>query len=367
MDFSYSDEQQMLRDGLGKYLEKSYDFDARQAVVRSEQPWSREAWAQYAEFGLLALPFAEEAGGLGGSVSDCVAVAELLGKHLTVEPYSLAVILAGAALAHGSSERASSLLEQLMAGEALVAFAYEEGRGTASPDQIGMVAEPSGDGVTLSGEKRLVIAGGEADAIVVAARHGAGGPLGLYLVDREASGMDMRAYKTVDGKSAANIRFDGVSVGAGGVLAADASALVAELIARAIIVQCAEAVGAMGALVEMTGEYAMTRKQFGKPIGMFQAVAHRLADMKIAYTKARATLIYTTALSQSGAAGERDISILKGQIGKLGRAIGEAAIQTHGGVGMTDEFSVSHYHKRLLALDAQFGDHAYHLRRVGQL
>ena len=130
--------------------------------------------------------------------------------------------------------------------------------------------------------------------------------------------------------------------------------------------QSAEAVGAMGALVALTSEYAMTRKQFGQPIAKFQAVAHRLADMKIAYSKALATLTYTTALAESGAASPRDISVLKGQLGKLGREIGEAAIQTHGGVGMTDELSVSHFHKRLLAYDAQLGSHTYHLRKLGQ-
>jgi alkylation response protein AidB-like acyl-CoA dehydrogenase len=360
MDFSFTEEQQMLRDGVGKFLEKSYDFDARQAVVRSEDPWSREAWDQYAEFGLLALPIAEDHGGLGGSISDCVAVAELLGKHLTVEPYGASVIAAGAALAGSDSEAAQGWLEKVMSGKAVAAFAYEEGHGTANLEQISMVATADGEGFKLSGEKRLVIAGAEADLLVVVARKGEGGPSALFLVEQGAAGLDSRAYPTIDGKSAANIRFDSVSASLLGE-----GEQVTEIVTQAIIVQSAEAVGAMGALMTITGEYAMTRKQFGQPIGMFQAVAHRLADMKIAYTKARATLIYTTALAESGAASARDISILKGQVGKLGKEIGEAAIQTHGGVGMTDELNVSHYHKRLLALDAQFGGHAYHLRSLG--
>lgn len=360
MDFSFTEEQEMLRDGVGKFLEKSYDFDARQAVVRSDDPWSKEAWEQYAEFGLLALPFAEDHGGLGGTISDCVAVAELLGKHLTVEPFAASIIAAGAALAGSDSEAAQGWLEKVMSGETVAAFAYEEGAGTANPDLISMVASPDGDGFTLKGEKRLVIAGAEADLLVVAARKGEGGPPALFLVEQGATGLNSRSYSTVDGKSAANIRFDAVSASLLGE-----GEQVTQIINLAIIVQSAEAVGAMGALMAITGEYAMTRKQFGKPIGMFQAVAHRLADMKIAYTKARSTLIYTTALAESGAASARDISILKGQVGKLGKEIGEAAIQTHGGVGMTDELNVSHYHKRLLALDAQFGGYAYHLRSLG--
>lgn len=363
MDFSFTEEQQMLRDALGRYLEKSYDFDARQKVVRGEAPWSSDAWAQYAEFGLLMLPFSEEKGGLGGSISDCVAVSELLGKHLTVEPWSHTILLAGAALEASEGDLASSWLEQLIGGDAIVAFAYEEGAGTPSPDQIAMSATSEGDKFRLSGEKRLVIAGCEADAIVVIAREGEGGPLGMFLVESGAAGLDTRSYLTIDGMSAANLRFNGVSAVR---LRGDASEEIWRIVASAMTVQCAESVGAMGALLALTGEYASTRKQFGVPIASFQAVAHRLADMKIAYTKARATTIYTTALVESGRATRRDISIMKGQVGKLGRALGEAAIQTHGGVGMTDELSVSHYHKRILALDAQLGSSEYHLRTLGR-
>lgn len=363
MDFSFTEEQQMLRDGLGRYLEKNYDFDARQKVVRSEQPWSREAWMQYAEFGLLMLPFAEEQGGLGGSISDCVAVAELLGRHIAVEPYSGSTILAGRALAGCSTDIAAQWRERLMAGTALVAFAYEEGAGTPSPEQIGMSATQSREAIRLSGEKRLVIAGEQADALVVVARMEKGGPLALFLVEREAEGLQYRSYRTIDGMSASDVHFDNVPAT---MLLLNARTTLDETLAFGLTVQCAESVGAMGALLALTGEYAATRKQFGTPIGSFQAVAHRLADMKIAYTKARASMIYTAALIESGAATARDIAILKGQTGKLGRALGEAAIQTHGGVGMTDELSVSHYHKRILSLDTQFGGFEYHLRVVGK-
>lgn len=361
MDFSFTDEQQMLRDGVGKFLEKSYDFDKRQKLVNSDAPWSDAAWQQFAEFGLLALPFSEEQGGLGGSISDCVAFAELFGRHLVIEPYLGSVMLAGSALAQSGHEAAQEWLEKIVSGEAVVAFAFEEGHGTASPDLVAMTAQGGGDSARLTGEKRLVHAGGDADAIVVLARKGEGGPPAFYLVEAGADGLDARTYTTIDGRSAANITFTGVVATE---LETSAEA-VEKIIADAMIVQSAEAVGAMGALVSMTGEYAHTRKQFGVPIATFQAVAHRLADMKIAYTKARATLIYTAALAESGAATPRDMAILKGQIGKLGRAVGEAAIQTHGGVGMTDELSVSHYHKRLLACDTTFGDHAYHFRKVG--
>ncbi|MBA4043520.1 MAG: pilus assembly protein CpaB [Erythrobacter sp.] len=361
MDFNFTEEQQMLRDSVGRFLQNDYDFDARQKLVRSDAPWSPAVWQQLAEFGLLALPFAEGQGGLGGTITDCVAFAELFGKHLVIEPYTSAIMLAGAALAASDDPAAQGWLAKLIAGEAVVAFAYEEGHGTPSPELVTMVAQANGAGYSLSGEKRLVVAGADAEALVVVAGKDEGGAPALFLVEAGAAGLEARAYPTIDGRSAANIRFDGVPA----VELAGAEAALEHILAHAVIVQCAEAVGAMGALFAITAEYAMTRKQFGAPIGTFQTVAHRLADMKIAYSKARASLLYTAALAESGAVTPRDIAILKGQTGKLGRAIGEAAIQTHGGVGTTDELSVSHYHKRLLACDAMFGDHGYHFRKVG--
>lgn len=366
MDFSFSQEQEMLRDSVARYLEKNYDFDARQALVSSAAPWSAEVWNQFAELGLLALPFSEDHGGLGGSIGDCVAFAQSFGKHLVVEPYVSSIMLAGAAIAASDNTASLDWIEKLASGETVAGFAYEEGAGTAHPGLIEMVAEPSGDGFVLSGEKRLVLAGADADILVVAARVGVSGPVALFLVGKDADGLNVSAYTTIDGRSAANIRFDAVAVGADAMLLADASEALEQIIAEAIIVQGAEAVGAMDALLSLTAEYAMTRKQFGTPIGTFQSIAHRLADMKIAYSKALATLTYTAALANSGAITARDVSVFKGQLGKMGLAIGESAIQIHGGLGLTDELNIGHYHKRLLAFDAQFGDHSYHLRKLGQ-
>ncbi|MEL6737852.1 MAG: acyl-CoA dehydrogenase [Pseudomonadota bacterium] len=366
MDFAFSQEQDMLRESVSRYLEKNYDFDTRQALVRSDDAWSDEVWNQFAELGLLALPFSEDNGGLGGSIADCVAFAASFGKHLVVEPYAYAIMLAGAALEASDNDSAGEWIEKLASGTSIVAFAYEEGAGTSTPDMIRTTATPDGDGFTITGEKRLVIAGAQADAIIVVARVGERGPVGLFMVDKEAPGVSITSYDTIDGRSAAKIGFKDVKVDASGVLLKDASSALEGILVGAIIVQSAEAVGAMEALLATTTEYAMTRKQFDKPIIMFQAVAHRLSDMKIAYTKALSTLTFTTALANSGAATLRDIAVLKGQLGVLGRSIGEAAIQTHGGVGMTDELNVSHYHKRLLAYDAQLGDHAYHLRTIGK-
>jgi alkylation response protein AidB-like acyl-CoA dehydrogenase len=363
MDFAFTPEQEMLRESVARTLARIYDFDARQALVRSDAAWSAEVWSAFAELGLFALPFGQDRGGLGGSIADCVAFAGAFGRHLVVEPYVHTVLLAGGALEASGHRAVGEWIGRLAAGKAIIAFAYEEGAGTASPAMIRTAATRSGESFALTGEKRLVIAGAEADALVVAARTGEAGPVGLFLVPRDAPGLSVCAYTTIDGQSAAAITFTDTPCE---VLLEDAGEALEAILAKAIIVQSAEAVGAMEALLGATGEYAMTRKQFGQPIIAFQTVAHRLSDMKIAYTKALSTLTYTTALANSGMASARDIAVLKAQVGRLGRAIGEAAIQTHGGVGLTDELSIGHYHKRLLAYDAQWGDHAYHLRAIGR-
>lgn len=361
MDFTFTDEQQMLRDSVSSFLQRSYDFDARNKIVRGSDGWSRAVWEQLAEIGLLALPIAEEAGGLGGSAPDLVAIAEPFGAHLLAEPFLATALLAAPLLA----KVASGELEAVMGGSKIAALAYEEGHGTADPSQIAMTAKRDGDGFVLEGEKRMVLAGADADLLLVVAR--LDGKLALFAVASGQGDTVTTGYQTIDGRRAANIRFTGARLGGDALLSADIGPVLREVLDIALLALCAESVGAMGELLARTADYAATRKQFGVPILTFQAVAHRLADMKIAYTKARATLLYTAALMEAGHAGERDMAILKGQVGKLGREVGEAAIQTHGGVGMTDELAISHLHKRILANDALLGGFEYHLRKVGNL
>lgn len=371
MDFSFTEEQQMLRDSVSRVLDKTYDFKARQILVDSDKPWSAEVWTQFAELGLLALPFSEEAGGLGGSIVDVVAIAESFGDHLLVEPYLSSILLGGQALALSDHDIARDWQAKIIAGEAIAAFAHEEARGTPAPEFVALRAGESGGDYILDGEKRLVLNGAEADILVVSARlSGVAGEkpgLALMVVDAKADGIDITSFQTIDGRSAAHIRFDKVQVSAEQLLSADAHALLVTVTNDAIIALCAEAVGIMAALLRATSEYTATRKQFDVPISSFQVIAHRLADMKIAYMKARSSLYYTTALAEAGQATDRDLAVLKGQIGKLGRAIGEAAIQSHGGVGMTDELVIGHYHKRLIAIDKMFGDSEYHFRKIGQI
>ncbi|ROO86679.1 alkylation response protein AidB-like acyl-CoA dehydrogenase [Actinocorallia herbida] len=370
MDFTFTDEQTMLRESVARYLAKNYAFEARQAIVRSDRPFSAEVWQALADFGLLALPFPEALDGLGGSVVDLVAVGELFGEHLVVEPYLSSILLAGRALAEvGDHPRAEHWLGRLMAGEALAAFAHEEGAGTADPSLVAVSCTKAGGGYRLDGEKRLVLGGANADVLVVTARvDGAPGSpdgLALLVVEPGAPGVRITPFKTLDGRSAAHLAFDGVEIPADDLLTADAHGAITRTLDGAVIALAAEAVGAMTALLRQTGEYAGSRRQFGVPIATFQTVAHRLADMKIAHTKARGTLLYTAALAEAGRATRRDVSVLKAQVGRLGRALAEAAVQTHGGIGMTDELAIGHYLKRLLAIDAMFGDSDYHYRVVG--
>jgi alkylation response protein AidB-like acyl-CoA dehydrogenase len=361
MDFSFTSEQQQLRDNLSRLLQQRYGFEARGEIVNSGIGWSPDVWRDFIDMGLLALPFAESAGGLGGSPVDLVAVAELLGEHLVVEPY-LSVVTAGSLLAATENETARAWLGRLVAGEATAALAHEEAHGTFDVAEIETAARSHDGRLALDGAKSLVI-GGSVDLLLVSAR--LDGRTALFAVPPSAQGVSADRYTTIDGKRAANLTFDDVALTVDHLLLADASVILASALDQSVLASAAEAVGVMGVLLRTTAEYASVRKQFGQPIARFQAVAHRLADMKLAYVKARATLLYTAALAEADRATSRDFSILKAQVGRLGRMIGEAAIQTHGGVGMTDDIPVGHYVKRLLAIDAMHGSAEYHLRLIG--
>jgi alkylation response protein AidB-like acyl-CoA dehydrogenase len=372
MDLSFSDEQTMLRDSVDKYLTKHGSFDKQQAMVKSEQAFSPQIWSDFADMGLMAVPFSETLGGLDGTIVDSIAIAELLGKHMVIEPYISSTILGGGALAlSAAGSPLSALVDPLIAGEKIAAFAHEEGRGTPAVAMVAMAAQPDGDGLILNGEKRFVLNGEEADIIAVSVRTGgtAGEEQGLSLVavSPDQTGVEIISFDSLDGRRAAHIKFTNVTVPADHILGTIGTAhdAIERLTAHAIIAFCAEAVGAMGQLVAISSSYSETRKQFGVPISSFQVLKHRLADMNINYQKSRASLLYTAALLEAGICSRKDISVLKGQIGRLGRSLGEAAVQTHGGVGTTDELNVGHYLKRILTVDALFGNSDYHLRSVG--
>lgn len=371
MDFSYTDEQNGLRSALERLLTRDFPVEDRMSALppagsaegTAREPWSEALWSKLAELGLTALPFSEELGGAGGSAVDVVAAGEVAGAKLVHEPWT-STHLAGAVLSHtaeaGSSE-AADLISRIAEGEALAALAHEEGRGTASVSLVQTTAERTGDGAAISGEKRLVLAGAQADALVVTAM--LDGTPAVLLVEGDArTSVSATEFTTVDGRAAAHLVFDRTPAT---VLAEGAEELLESALGEAILALSAEAVGAMVELVDVTRKYAHVREQFGRPIASFQAIAHRMADMKIACTKARAMLLHTAALAEAGRMTPRDVSLLKAQVGRAGREVGEGAIQVHGGVGMTDELVVGHLYKRILVVDAMLGDAHYHVRRIG--
>lgn len=363
MDLTFSDEQRLLADAVGGFLEQVRDFRTRQTQLSEGVTLSPTVWHHLAEQGLLALPRAESVGGAGGTIVDVVAVAMRFGAALLTEPYLATVVLAGGVLEAAGGDAASGVLERIASGDAILAFAHEEVVSGAPVAQIETNAIAKDDGFVVNGCKPLVLAGGDAEQFVVTARYDDG--VALFLVDAKSDGVVVDRLVTIDGRGAGRVRLNDVSVPPSSLLARDAGGLIDDVITDASIYLAAESVGAMEALFRTTASYAATRTQFGVPIGSFQTIAHRLADMKIALTKAQATLFYVTALREAGRLGPADISVLKAQTGRLGRSLAEAAVQTHGGVGMTDELTVGHHLKRIVANDAIFGDAELHLRRLG--
>ena len=367
MDFNYTDEQNALRDTLSRYIVKDYPFEARRALAKSADGFSREHWKQFAELGLLALPFPEDFGGLsvtGGNAVDTLLVMEAFGRGLVLEPYLSTVIVAGGLVRDaGSAAQKEALLPAVAGGERMLALAHFERGARYEVSRVDTAAKADGGGWKLSGAKGVVLGGGSADTLLVSASTGKG--LSLFLVDARAKGVAVRNYMTQDGARAAEIALDNVAVGADALVGPEGGAL--PLIERAldygIAALCAEAVGIMAALNEATLEYLKTRKQFGQAIGRFQALQHRMVDMVIATEQARSMAMMAAVKADSPDAAERRraISAAKTYIGQQARFVGQQAVQLHGGMGVVDELNVSHYFKRLTMIDLTFGNTDHHL------
>jgi len=370
MDFELSDEQKLLKDSVERLLADQYDFEARKAFAQEPDGFSRKLWKQYAELGLLALPFEEKYGGIGGTAVDTMIVMEAFGRALSLEPYVATVVLCGSLLRIGGTDaQRTALLPEISSGERLLAFAHSEAQARYELADVATTARNDGDGFVLDGAKTLVLHGDSADKLIVSARisgaqRDAAG-VSLFLVDPSAAGVSRHGYATIDGQRAAELTLTNVRVGPEALIgdAGNALPLIERAIDIGIAAQCAEAVGAMAAMQEMTVEYLKTRKQFGMPIGNFQVLQHRATEMLIALEQARsmAMLAAITAEDDSAAERRRAISAAKVQICNSGRLIGQQATQLHGGIGMTMEYKVGHYFKRVTAIAATFGDAAYHL------
>jgi pimeloyl-CoA dehydrogenase small subunit len=376
MDFSFTDEQRLLKQSVERLLTDRYGFEARQGFMDEPTGWSRTLWRNYAELGLLGLPFEEKHGGIGGGPVETMIVMEAFGRALALEPFFATVVLAGGLLRLGAAEAMrAALIPKITRGELLLAFAHAERQSRYDLADIAAAARRDGADYILDGAKSLVIHGDCADTLIVSARlFGARRDrdgLGLFVVDADAAGVSRRAYPTVDGLRAAEVTFSGVRIGADQIVGEPGKAfpLITRAVDAAIAALAAEAIGAMTAIQEMTVDYVKTRKQFGVPIGTFQVLQHRAAEMLIALEQARSMAFYATMMADEPDPTERQraIAAAKVQIGRSGRFVGQQAIQLHGGIGMTMEYKAGHYFKRLTAIDALFGDADHHLAKLAGL
>jgi alkylation response protein AidB-like acyl-CoA dehydrogenase len=372
MDIQFTEEQELLRSSVQRLLRDRYDFEARRKIVASEEGYGRKQWETFAELGLLAAPFSEEVGGLGGGPLSTMIIMHEFGRHLVVEPFVETVVLAGGLLEHtGSEEQKKGLVPDIIAGTKIWALAWTEKGSRFDLANVVTTARREGKDYLLNGEKTAVIGAPWADYLIISARtsgdrHDRGG-VSLFVVDRRGADLDLQSFKTIDGRRAAEISLRGVR----GELLGREGEGVAALEAcrdRAIGALCAEAVGAMGELNSATLEYAKTQKQFGTTIGSFQVLQHRMVDMFIAHQEALSLMQHLNLSLGAGDAGlSRLASGAKSKVGYTGKFIADQAVQLHGGMGMTDELNVGHYFKRISSINIQFGDPAFHVLRFAQL
>jgi alkylation response protein AidB-like acyl-CoA dehydrogenase len=372
MDFRLTEEQLALQETLRRYLGKHYDFEQRRALARSPLGYSAQAWAQYAELGLLGLPFPEEFGGLGGSGVDIMAVMELIGQGLLLEPYVSTVVLCGGVLRDAAARAVKeTLLPQIAAGKLKLALAAHEAAGRYELAHVAATAVRDGEGWRLAGRKSVVLDAPSADYFLVSARSGGhrtdAEGISLFLVRRDAPGLTLQAYATQSGGRAADLQLENVPLEGDAIVGAPGRALpiIERAVDQGIAALCAEAMGIVTALNEATLNHLKTRKQFGTVIGSFQALQHRMVDMYIAaeQTRSMAIIAAIEAGSEEPAARRHAISGAKAYIGRAARFVGQQAVQLHGAMGVVDELNVGHYFKRLTMIDMTFGDADHHLAR----
>jgi alkylation response protein AidB-like acyl-CoA dehydrogenase len=375
MNFDLSEEQQMLRESVARFIQDNYDFDTRRGIAASEESMSRENWQTFAELGWLSIPFEEDVGGFGGSAVDTMVIMEQLGKGLVLEPYVATVLLFGGLLqAAGSSAQKEAWLGRVIGGEVLGALAYLERQSRFELGDVKTSATADGDGYLLNGEKTVVFGGAVADTFIVSARtsgnqYDADG-ISLFLVDASAEGLQRSSYQLMDGQQVANLTLENCRVPAESLLG-EAGAGIAPLQAvvnQAILGLCAEAVGIMEVLNSATVEYARTREQFGTTIGSFQALQHRMVDTMISYEQAKSMLYRAVcSVDEGNEEAQRDIHALKVMTAQCGKHVGDEAIQMHGGMGLTDELNIGHYVKRLMMINTTFGSGDYHQSKFCEL
>ncbi len=368
MDFNYTPEQQQFKDALRRFIDKDYTFEHRNKIVHSDKGVSDEAWATLTELGMTALPIPEEQGGFNGSAVDMLVVMQELGRGLVVEPYFATMLGAQFLTLAGGQE---ALLEQVAGGELKLAVALGEKQARHDVVDIETTAKANGDGYVINGTKTVVIHGGQADKLIVSARTSGNqrdtSGISLFVVPADAAGVFRRDYRTLDCQRAADITFDNVQVQPSALLGKEGAGwdILDAAVDYGATLLCAEAVGAMDALNAATLEYLKTRQQFGVPIGKFQVLQHRMAEMFMQTEQARsmATLAAVKVASANVAERRRTVSAAKARVGQAMKYVGQQAVQLHGGMGVTNELPSAHHFKRLTMIELTLGDTDHHLAR----
>jgi alkylation response protein AidB-like acyl-CoA dehydrogenase len=375
MDFSYTETQDMIRDTLSRFLADTYDFDKRSKMIASDAGRDPGVWQALAqELGMLGAAFAEDHGGLGGGALENAIIMEELGKVISVEPYLQTVVIGGGALKAVGGAQADSIIPEIISGNVIIAFAYAEPQGRYDLANIRTTAKKDGAGYVLNGHKSVVYAAPWATHLLITARTGGSGRerdgVSLFLVDAKAPGIVRRDYPTVDGFQASEVYFENAAIPADALLGGEGAGigLIEQIVDEATVGICAEACGVTQKLHEGTLDYSRQRQQFGQPIGRFQVLQHRMVDMFMEVEQSRSMTIMAT-LKLGLPANERmaAVSQCKAKVSRAANFVGQNAIQTHGGIGITQELSIGHYFKRATMIENQFGSADHHYDRMERL
>jgi pimeloyl-CoA dehydrogenase small subunit len=373
MDFEPSEDQRLLVESVTRMLGDNYSFAQRKSYTALPEGYSPAMWQQFAELGLLGIPFAEDYGGFGGGAQEVMLVMQAFGRVLVLEPYLSTVVLAGTALrVAGSEDQKAALIPAICEGSLKMAFAHSERQARYDLTDVVTTAKRNGSGWVLDGSKTVVSHGEAADKIVVSARTSGDrydeDGITLFIVDAGAAGVARRGYVSRDDSRAADIALSNVQVSDADVLGevGKGMAIVKRVVEAGIAATAAETVGAMEAMNEMTLEYSKTRVQFGAPIGSYQVVQHRMADMFMTQEQGRSMAMLATMSvdNPDEAARERDFAMAKVGVGQAGRYVSQSAVQMHGGIGMTEEYAVGHYFRRCMVIERLWGDPAYYLNKL---
>jgi pimeloyl-CoA dehydrogenase small subunit len=375
MDFDLTEEQRLLRESVERLLADHYGFDKRRAYLAEADGWSRALWAQYAELGVLGLPFAEADGGFGGGPIEVMLVMEAFGRVLALEPYLATVVLGATVLRlAGSEAQKSTILPRIAEGGMVLAFAHGERQARYDLTDVLTTAKRKGSGWVLDGVKSVVLHGDSAQRLIVSARTDGERDdvdgMTLFIVDPASTGVARRAYPMRDGTRAAEISLSGVEVGEEDVLGEVGAAfpVIERVVEAGIAATAAEAVGAMETMHAMTLEYLKTRQQFGRPIGQNQVLQHRATEMLMELERGRSMAMLAAMMVEEPDAAERahNIAMAKVGVGQASKFVSQNAIQLHGGIGMTEEYAVGHYFRRCMVIEHTFGDTAHHLSRLAE-